>query len=130
MSDYPNARARGTVESASSLGLVQLEHPLNGFAAPPVGSDVVADPDPAWQEESWGQLPARVQKLSLPDALSVQPDAQLVQAGLLDPTAWADGGMPSAVYTHCWDSSGMRLFVGGGPLQMGYKGCSLALFAA
>jgi hypothetical protein len=30
------------------------------------------------------------------------------------------------VYTHCWDRSGTRLFMAGGPLAVGLSGCSLS----
>lgn len=30
------------------------------------------------------------------------------------------------VYTHAWDPSGTRLFMGGGPLAVGLSGCSLS----
>ncbi len=33
-----------------------------------------------------------------------------------------------AIYTHCYDTSGTRLFAAGGPLQLGLKGNYLALF--
>lgn len=38
-----------------------------------------------------------------------------------------DKDMP-ALYTHCYDSSGSRLFVAGGPLPIGMKGNYVALF--
>jgi len=31
--------------------------------------------------------------------------------------------IPNAIYTHSFDPSGTRLFVGGGPLMIGLKGC-------
>ena len=33
-----------------------------------------------------------------------------------------------AIYTHCYDESGTRLFAAGGPLQCGLKGNYIALF--
>ena len=33
-----------------------------------------------------------------------------------------------AIYTHCYDTSGTRLFAAGGPLQIGLKGNYLSLF--
>ena len=33
-----------------------------------------------------------------------------------------------AIYTHCYDTSGTRLFAAGGPLQIGLKGNYIALF--
>ena len=33
-----------------------------------------------------------------------------------------------AIYTHCYDQSGTRLFAAGGPLQSGNKGNYMALF--
>ena len=33
-----------------------------------------------------------------------------------------------AIYTHCYDSSGTRLFAAGGPLQFNLKGNYIALF--
>lgn len=33
-----------------------------------------------------------------------------------------------AIYTHCYDESGTRLFAAGGPLQIGMKGNYVALF--
>ena len=34
----------------------------------------------------------------------------------------------AAIYTHCYDESGTRLFVAGGPLQISMKGNYVALF--
>ena len=34
----------------------------------------------------------------------------------------------AAIYTHCYDDSGTRLFVAGGPLQISMKGNYVALF--
>ena len=34
----------------------------------------------------------------------------------------------TAVYTHCYDASGTRLFAAGGPLPSGLKGNYIALF--
>ena len=33
-----------------------------------------------------------------------------------------------AIYTHCYDTSGTRLFAAGGPLQCGLRGNYVALF--
>jgi len=33
-----------------------------------------------------------------------------------------------AIYTHCYDTSGTRLFAAGGPLQFNLKGNYIALF--
>ena len=33
-----------------------------------------------------------------------------------------------AIYTHCYDMSGTRLFAAGGPLQFNLKGNYIALF--
>ena len=33
-----------------------------------------------------------------------------------------------AIYTHCYDQSGTRLFAAGGPLQCGIKGNYMGLF--
>ena len=33
-----------------------------------------------------------------------------------------------AIYSHCYDTSGTRLFAAGGPLQIGLKGNYIALF--
>ena len=48
---------------------------------------------------------------------------------------YIDGGMGmqahknmTAVYTHCYDESGTRLFAAGGPLPSGLKGNYIALF--
>lgn len=40
-----------------------------------------------------------------------------------DPWGWA---IRDTVYTHCWDATGTRLFMGGGPLAVGLSGCSLS----
>lgn len=133
MSDHKQtlaaAAANRRLSSPSSLGSATFESPCDGFAAASDGSQLYEDPDPGWRQHSTGRLPARVHKLVLPDAPSTQPDALLVQAGLMAGESLGDD-VPSAVYTHCWDPTSMRLFAGGGPLQMGYKGCSLALFQA
>jgi len=36
--------------------------------------------------------------------------------------------VPQAAYTHCYDPTGLRLFVGGGPLNFGLKGAYAALW--
>jgi len=36
--------------------------------------------------------------------------------------------VPQAIYTHCFDPSGLRLFVGGGPLNLGLKGAHASLW--
>lgn len=41
---------------------------------------------------------------------------------------FAESGVEHAVYTHAWDPSGTRLFVGGGPLAFGLRGGYLALW--
>lgn len=39
-------------------------------------------------------------------------------------------GIPTyhAAYTHAWDPSGTRLFVAGGPLPFGLRGCYMGLW--
>jgi len=36
--------------------------------------------------------------------------------------------IPNAIYTHSYDPSGTRLFIGGGPLMLGLKGCCAAIW--
>jgi len=43
-------------------------------------------------------------------------------------TYFADAETPNAVYTHCYDPSGSRLFVAGGPLSFGLCGTYAALW--
>lgn len=39
-----------------------------------------------------------------------------------------NASIANAVYTHCYDSSGTRLFTGGGPLQFGLCGSYAAVW--
>lgn len=111
----------------TALGSAIVESPCSGFAASSADSEVCGDPAAGWREHSNGGLPARVHRLKLPDAPGTRADDTLLQAGLLSPEGW---NVRSAVYTHCWDPTAMKLFAGGGPLHMGYQGCSLALYTA
>jgi len=43
-----------------------------------------------------------------------------------EPSAF--GSLPRAVYTHHFDFSGTRMFIGGGPLLNGFMGCYAALW--
>jgi hypothetical protein len=42
-----------------------------------------------------------------------------------NPRGWV---IRDTVYTHCWDPTGTRLFMGGGPLAVGLSGCSLSVW--
>uniref|UniRef100_A0A383W3K0 DDB1- and CUL4-associated factor 12 beta-propeller domain-containing protein n=1 Tax=Tetradesmus obliquus TaxID=3088 RepID=A0A383W3K0_TETOB len=97
----------------------------------------------SWVDGSTGDVPARVGCLGLPDlAWRQPPPAAAAAAGSGAASADADvlwapalSGSGSVVYdaselavfTHAWDPSGTQLFMGGGPVVLAGKGCSLAL---
>jgi len=43
-------------------------------------------------------------------------------------THFASVFVPNAVYTHCYDPSGTKIFAGGGPLMLGLKGAYAAVW--
>jgi hypothetical protein len=77
--------------------------------------------------------------LQLPELRWTRPAAAAADAGALtdadvfwEPALLGGGRVvygasELAVFTHAWDPSGTQLFVGGGPVVLAGKGCSLAL---